>query len=83
MPLTPEDMKEFLQNKSGEFYIPTDVLDKLNEFVKHWELEQTTVSKCINDLLESPAGYVDPTTLLEFRYSNVISGRIYADGDHA
>lgn len=32
-------MKEFLQNESGEFYIPTDLLNKLYEFANQWEAE--------------------------------------------
>lgn len=60
-----------------------EVADDLYEFAAQWELEQTELNTCLNKLLHTPVGYVDPTTLTEFRYSNVISGRIYADGDNA
>lgn len=77
--LTPEKLKEIINTFNKGDAITESMIIDLIELAQAWENEQQE----LNTLLQHPVGYVDPTTLVEFRYSNVISGRIYADGDHA
>lgn len=80
---SPEKMLEILSQLLIGDAVTESVLVDLKELAEAWQEEQKELNACLNILLHDPVGYVDPTTLSEFRYSNVISGRIYADGDHA
>ena len=81
--LSPEKMLEITSQLAIGDIVTESLLMDLKELANAWAEEQVELNNCLNKLLHDPAGYVDPTTLTEFRYSNVISGRIYADGDHA
>ena len=80
---SPEKMLEILTKCKNDDFITDSLLADLFELAEAWQEEQKELNACLNILLHDPVGYVDPTTLSEFRYSNVISGRIYADGNHA
>lgn len=80
--VSPEKMKEIINRLCvGNVITESNLLD-LTELANAWEVAQQELNTRIDKLLHTPVGYVDPTTLLEFEYSNVISGRIYANGDH-